>query len=465
MVAISNKHNLKLFRQRMKRVVSVLGESWMPFVPHIAQQRLWKSNARFRVAAAGRRSGKTAIAKCWAILQAVSNTTHRNGRYVLAAPTHTQARMIFWEDLVAMSPVKLVKNISVSRMSVKYWNGATITVMGMDKPMRVEGPPLDGIVLDEYGNMRPEVWTNHVRPALSTLGRFGWAWFIGVPEGRNHYYDLYTKARACKDGEWEAFHWISSDILPEEEIEQARIDLDELTYKQEYEASFVSFEGRTYYDFLVETHTAEIRKAYNPNKPLIFMLDFNNAPGVAAIAQEFTPGTFAGHDADVTGILGEVHIPQNSVTPRVCRKLIADWKNHRGPIHIYGDATGGAGGSAKVQGSDWDLVRETLTKSEDGFSEHQLDFYVPSSNPRERTRVNAVNSRIKSVTGKTRLLVDSVHAPNVIKDFEGVRCVKGGDGEIDKDSDKTLTHLSDAIGYYIVKRFPTISNTCSVQSL
>ena len=131
---------------------------------------------------------------------------------------------------------------------------------------------------------KKKAWQENVRPALAD--RRGWCWFIGVPEGRNHYYDLDKQAKADDTGEWDSFHWVSADILPREEIEAAKRDLDELTFQQEFEASFVSFEGRAYYPFDERIHTARIR--YNPKQPLVFCFDFNVAPGVAAVIQEKT---------------------------------------------------------------------------------------------------------------------------------------------------------------------------------
>jgi hypothetical protein len=122
---------------------------------------------------------------------------------------------------------------------------------------------------------------------------------------------------------------------------------------------------------------------------------------------------------------------------------------------VYGDATGGAQGSARVQGSDWQLVRNELTP----VFGRNLSFRVPSTNPRERVRVNAVNSRLKSADGTVRLMVDPTKCPNVVKDFEGVRLLEGGSGEIDKKADPLLSHWTDGIGYYCEREFPLISRT------
>jgi hypothetical protein len=111
-----------------------------------------------------------------------------------------------------------------------------------------------------------------------------------------------------------------------------------------------------------------------------------------------------------------------------------------------------------VDGSDWDLAKKIL-KSGDasqglaGFGD-RVSFHVPAANPAERARVNAMNSRVCSLDGTVRLMVDPATAPHVARDLEGVRTLKGGSGEIDKKHDPKLTHISDALGYYVVHEFP-----------
>jgi len=262
-------------------------------------------------------------------------------------------------------------------------------------------------------------------------------------------------------------------------VEAARLDLDPLTFAQEYEADFLNFEGRAYYPFTEDLHCANLRDRYNVNGDLILCFDFNVNPGTATVAQEMSfprrqsaeapvaiggAELFAGAIAPEehgTGIIGEVHIPNNSNTPAVVNKFIADWGNHAGRIYVYGDATGGSRKTSATEGNDWDLVKNGLYSH---FGSERVYMRVPRSNPSERSRVNAVNTRLKSGNGRIHLMVDPVVAPMLVKDFEGVRLLEGGSGELDKKHDPKLTHLSDGLGYYISKEFPvrkvqTISET------
>lgn len=437
-----------------------------PLRYHPVQAQLWKSETRFDITYAGRRSGKTEIAqKRKFVLRALKGNDAKfpNWRGFVSAPTRQQAKDIYWEDIKRLCPPPLrAKPVSESNLVVYIWNrSGTISelhVLGMDRPERVEGRPWDYAGLDEYGNMKEETWPAHVRPALSD--RKGDASFTGVPEGRNHYYDLVKTAEASTltDSKgrkvWATYHWLSEEILDEDEIIQAKQDLDELTYEQEYCGSFVVFSGLAYYKFNSHVHVSNCKQYYDSKAPLIFCFDFNVAPGTATIVQEMTEWPIAQTPIigqTCTSIIGEVFIKRNSNTEKVCDKLLKDWGDHQGLIFIYGDATGGAGGSAKVKGSDWDLVKQKLYPH---FGE-RLVFKVKKSNPRERARINAVNSRLMSMVGDIKTQIDST-CINTIKDFEGVKILEGSVGEIDKKSDSMLSHLTDGFGYYVQREYPVI---------
>jgi hypothetical protein len=123
-------------------------------------------------------------------------------------------------------------------------------------------------------------------------------------------------------------------------------------------------------------------------------------------------------------------------------------------VRVYADATGGARGSARIQGSDLDLIKAELTP----VFRDRLQMRVPASNPAERSRINAVNSRLKSANGEVRLMVDPIQAQHVVRDLEGVALLAGGSGELDKKSSSALSHISDALGYYISKEYPVSNN-------
>lgn len=439
--------------------------AWTPLKYHAKQHAFWHCDKRFQVVVAGRRSGKSEISKRKLVRAACRFHTHRNGLFAYLAPTRPQAKKIAWADLKALVPPEArLGRPRESDLEIRLINGASIVVVGMDRPERVEGSPIDGAVCDEFADWKERAWVENLSPSLTNFGREGWAILTGVPGGRNHYWREFQKAQAdiAKHGansQYALFHWKSSEILTPEQIAFERGRLDELTFKQEWEASFVTFEGRVYYAFEREIHAAEsIAQRYDRHQPLLLAFDFNRAPGVAVISQRLPfhalrPMYRPEVAREITAVIGEVWIERNSNTPAVCRRLVADWgpsgRNHLGPVIVYGDATGGAQRTSSTEGSDWDLVSSELKGKFSGG----VRFAVPRENPSEIARVNATNAQLATSSGKISLLVDPAAAPHVVEDFEGVVWLKGG-AEIEKIPGGKLTHLTDAIGYQIWQTFP-----------
>lgn len=434
--------------------MAILTPRWYKLRPHDVQQAFYFSSTRFNIVHAGRRAGKTELCKRKLIKKAMCCTLP-DGRFTFGAPTHSQAIKIFWDDLIAMVPKWALRTpinnaIAISSRTVFLQNGARIEVAGLDKPERIEGPPLDGFVGDEYGNFKEDVWPLHVRPALSTLGRPGWADLIGVPEGKNHYFQLAQDVENKDD--WSVFSWPLSDINPEE-AEIAKGGSDTLTYSQEYEGLFVSFQGKAYYAFQDELNCPpdNERIMYDKNHPLIFCHDFNRIPGTCLIAQELPCPEWlikrngGQNRGSVVCAIDEIFIRQDSNTEIVCDKLIERWSHHKGLVFLHGDATGGAKQSCGTDGSDWDIINIKLSPV------FNIQERFPRGNPAVRKRINAMNTCLRSADGYVGCIIDRIACPMLIRDFEAVTCMDNGDIE---KKEKLLTHISDGFGYFIAEDHP-----------
>lgn len=455
-------------RLRAEPIPLPLTRRWTPLIPHPEQVRMMFSKARFIVVVGGRRSGKSERVKRLALMRAWAPQKNARSRYLFAAPTDDQAHDLFWFDLLALTPPwMLARRPSRTEGTIWLKNGVELIVRGTKESRRLEGQPFDGVVLDEYAEMDPMVWQSTIRPMLSEMGRTGWAIFLGRPKGRNHFHKLGTEfAQAEEREDWDYFHWSSVDLMDPAEIESARDTSDALLFQQEYGAEFILRDGRAYYAFERDTHAVE-PVTYDPTLPLSLCFDFNVEPGVCAYVQEQAyRGTNPKIGSQFTAVVGEVWVERNSNTEIVCRRIIADFgpggrlageHGHRGEVRIYGDATGGARRTSGIEGADWQIVRNVLRAT---FGD-RLTFCVRDANPLERDRVNAVNTRLRSAKGTVRLLVDPKRAPHVATDLENVSLIPGGSGEIDKPTSKKLsdlTHISDALGYYVFERFPADSH-------
>jgi predicted phage terminase large subunit-like protein len=198
------------------------------------QKKVWADNTRFKIVAAGRRTGKSRLAAWMLIVNALQAD---KGHVFYVAPTQGQARDIMWQTLLELAH-PIVTNAHINNLQIKLVNGATISLKGADRPETMRGVSLKFLVMDEYADMKPEVFEQILRPALAD--QKGGALFIGTPMGRNHFYDLYKYAELEDDESYEAWHFTSYDneLLDPEEIDLAKKSMSSYAFRQEFMASF-----------------------------------------------------------------------------------------------------------------------------------------------------------------------------------------------------------------------------------
>jgi predicted phage terminase large subunit-like protein len=198
------------------------------------QQDVWNDPTRFKVVAAGRRTGKSRLAAYLLLVNALQTT---RGNIFYVAPTQGQARDIMWNTLLELGQ-GLIESSHINNLQIKLVNGIMISLKGADRPETMRGVSLKYLVLDEYADMKPDVWELILRPALADLK--GSALFIGTPMGRNHFYELYRLAELGLDDDYKAWHYTSYDnpILEKEEVDKAKKSMSSYAFRQEFMASF-----------------------------------------------------------------------------------------------------------------------------------------------------------------------------------------------------------------------------------
>lgn len=207
---------------------------------HPDQLTVFKDQARFKIVVAGRRWGKSLLARKILFIEALKAST-ADVYYI--APTFEQGKRIMWalmkEDGRFGRSDPLIdwahENTGVCRLI----NGRHIHICGSDRPDTIRGVAMQYAVLDEYASMKPLVWEEIVRPALMDVQ--GGALFIGTPAGKNHFFDLYEKNQ--NDPEWSTWQFKSKDnpFLKAEELDKTFAGLSSQVARQELEASFESF--------------------------------------------------------------------------------------------------------------------------------------------------------------------------------------------------------------------------------
>lgn len=217
----------------------------LDFRLHEKQQEVFFSPARFKVCAAGRRGGKTFLAAVILIIEAL-RTEAPNGKPLgpsnavwYVAPTYSQAKDIMWATLKELAQ-PIAKQIKEKELTIVMPNGRMIVLKGSDREDTLRGISLSYLALDEYADMKPNVFDVILSPALSDCQ--GGVLFIGTPKGKNHFHEIWLSAADESWDDWESFHFCSIDnpMIPRAEIENARRRMTAEAFAQEYEAKFSS---------------------------------------------------------------------------------------------------------------------------------------------------------------------------------------------------------------------------------
>lgn len=190
---------------------------------------------RWSCTVAHRRFGKT-VREINELVKQAATCAKPSPRFAYIAPYYSQAKAIAWDYLKQYSRPLLASRPLESELSVDLVNGARIRLFGADNPDALRGLYLDGVVLDEYGDMRPTVWGEIIRPLLAD--RQGWASFIGTPKGKNHFWKVAQMAKESPDWFFQQLKASETGIIDAAELEDARRQMTPEQFAQEFECAF-----------------------------------------------------------------------------------------------------------------------------------------------------------------------------------------------------------------------------------
>jgi phage terminase large subunit len=243
------------------------------YTPRSLQAVLHRNFKRFNVIVCHRRFGKTVLCINELVDQGLRCKNH-SPQYAYIAPTYGQAKRVAWDilkDAVKNIPGVVINEaelrVDIPRPSER--DRVRFMLLGAENPGSIRGIYLDGVVLDEMGEMDPIVWSQVVRPALSD--RLGWAIFIGTPKGQNGFYDLYMQAQNHQDWFHAMYKASQTGIIPIGELEAAKAIMSPEEYDQEYECSFSAALVGAYYGKLMSAAEEDGRLtvvAHDPSVPV-----------------------------------------------------------------------------------------------------------------------------------------------------------------------------------------------------
>jgi hypothetical protein len=218
---------------------------------------------RFTVVVAHRRMGKT-VSAILHLINAALNNEQKDPRYAYIAPTYAQAKRVAFDYLVEYTR-PLGAKVNIAELRVDFL-GRRISLYGSENGDSLRGQYFDGVCLDEIGDQNPKIWNEIIRPALAD--RKGWCLFIGTPKGNNHFADF--KDRALKADGWKFLEFKASDtgILDAKELADAKAEMGEDKFRQEFECSFDAPVEGAYYGALLNEADEQNRVTKIPRDPI-----------------------------------------------------------------------------------------------------------------------------------------------------------------------------------------------------
>jgi hypothetical protein len=232
---------------------------------------------RWAVLVCHRRAGKTVACVADLVLSALV-TSKADARFAYVCPQYNQAKDVAWTYIKRLTADIPNVQYNESELRADLPNGARIRLYGADNPDRLRGLYLDGVVLDEFADMRSSVWGEVIRPMLAD--RKGWAVFIGTPKGHNEFYQCWQDAQM--DDAWFKMMLKASNsgLIEPEELKDAAKGMTDDQFAQEFECSFeAAIAGAYYANDFKEDCIREVQ--YDPKLPVYTAWDIGYSDDTA----------------------------------------------------------------------------------------------------------------------------------------------------------------------------------------
>jgi hypothetical protein len=392
------------------------------------QSRVFRDPARFKVCICGRRGGKTYLGLVWLMLGAAQHPKSVNW---FIAPTQQNAKDLFYHDMLEMLPPKLVGRKNGTDLEIELVNGSRLRGLSAEQAKRGSG--VNRVVCDEFAWWErnfDDIWLGEIRPALSD--REGAALFTTTPAGYNHAYDLYMFGSDETQTDWTSFQWttLQGGHVSDAEVDAARRAYDSIDprlFRQEYEASFETLQGRVYSNF---DRIYNVRAVKDTGAELLIGMDFNVHPMSAVVAVRA---------ADECHVIAEVEL-LTSNTDEMADVLNVKYEDRA--IVVCPDPTGRARKTSAGGKTDFSILESA------GFH-----VRAPARPPLVRDRINNTQSML--LAGDRRRLFVHPRCKKLIKALDGLT-YRPDTNAPDKASG--LDHITDALGYLLWQEFNLLEN-------
>lgn len=391
---------------------------------HPAQDHVLNNAKRFNHVRWGRRGGKTTM------IEELCTPAIEGFPVGIWFPTYKDLSEV-WKDL-KYTYRNLIQKKDEQLHQIQLYGKGLIDFWSLDNPDSGQGRKYKRAIVDEAAKTDNlyQGWENTIRPTLTDF--IGDGWILSRPKGKNNdFHRLELKHR--KFDNWAFFHFTTYDnpYIAKEEIEEAKSQLDDLTFRQEYLAEYVDANDKPYlYSFDSKKHVCKEYKL-NPHLQLLLSFDFNKEPMTALISQQPEYKSLV--------VFNEIRLNSGS-TPEICDVILAKYPQFLFKTDVTGDATG-RNRTAMVRGNinHYQIIKEKLQLQE-------KNLLVPTQNQ------SHINSRIlcNSVLQNANIFITE-NCHETIKDC--IYAAVDDKGDLIKTQSEGR-HFFDNFRYLIEAAFP-----------
>jgi len=221
----------------------------IPYSPRPLQDEYHERTQRWAMTVCHRRFGKTVMVLN-DLIRDVLTCPRPNPRAAYLAPLYRQAKAVSWDYVQEFTRAIPGMTYNQAELRADFPNGGRLSLYGADSPDSLRGIYLDAVALDEYAQMSGRVWEEIIRPTLSD--RKGRATFIGTPMGHNSFYKLFEAHKDDPDWFVRVHRASETGYVDSEELADARKQMSEERYAQEFECSWTAAIQGSYYGRLLE---------------------------------------------------------------------------------------------------------------------------------------------------------------------------------------------------------------------
>ena len=414
---------------------NLLNEAWFNLRPHPLQSKLWRTTARFPVVVAGRGSGKTEISRRRLVVALQHRKPWADPKYFIGLPTYGQAKRVVWPQIEALIPKDWLVKHGANRSELSFTTiyGSTLFVVGMDKPHRIEGIQVDGGVLDECSDQKPEGFTRTILPMLTH--RNGWCWRIGKPKrtgiGASAFREAYEKGLHPNTAGIESYNWKSDTVLTKAQLDTLASQMGAEEFREEVNAEWLDAKGGIFYAYNDTLNVTEAA-VYDSESVIGVGSDFNVDP-MAWVLFHVRNGRMY--------VFDEVWL-RNTNTQQTLDELYRRYQDHKAGWHFFGDA------SSKNRHTSTSVTDYLQIINDSRFIEKRVSY--PKANPAVADRFAATNALLCNALGDRRCHINP-RCKNLRDDLMQ-RTYKEGTRDVADEGD--IGHITDALGYPIHKLFP-----------